>query len=144
MIDQILYFKCNRCNHEGVLSDALMKKIVTIIPGKSIEPGRFNVDQSRHRFKCSECCNADIELVLGKEKNEGISSIPVLRKDVYCGSCGSDIEERRLRIVPDTNVCGACARSVINLLPQEDSDLCPESRRLCNAVMVLILSRSEH
>jgi hypothetical protein len=121
-----------------------MEKIVTIIPGKSIQPGRFNLNQNLHSFKCSECSNVDIELMLGKEKNEKISSIPDLRKDVYCGSCGSDIEEGRLRIAPDTNVCGACARSVINLLPEEDSELDPESRRFCDAVMVLILPQSEH
>ncbi len=144
MIDPTLYFKCNRCNHEGILSDALTEKIVTIIAGKPIQPGRFNLSQNRYRFKCSECSNIDIELVLGKGKNEEISSIPDLREDVYCGSCGADIEAGRLRIVPDTNVCGACARSVINLLPEEGSDLDPESCRLCNAVMVLILPQSEH
>ena len=144
MIDQILYFKCERCNHEGILSDALRKNILTIIPGKSIQPGRVNLNQIRHRFKCSECSNIDIELVLGKEKNEGVNSIPDPREEVYCGSCGGDIEEGRLRIVPDTNVCAACARSVINLLAEEGSDLAPESCRLCNALMVLILPQSEH
>lgn len=139
MTDQILYFKCKRCNHESMLRAELMNKVLTNIPRATIQPGILYQDQNGHRCKCSKCSNKNRESVLGTEKNEGISTSPDLNQDVYCGSCGGAIEEERLRILPDTNVCGNCAQSVINIVTEEDSDRDHKSCRLCNSVMVLIL-----
>ena len=145
MIDQILYLKCKRCNHESILHAELMDNLSIIIPERSLQRRMSYLNQNRHIFKCSKCSNKNTELVLGTEKNEDLNTVPDQNQDVYCGSCGGDIEGGRRRVLPDTNVCDKCSRSVINLSNEEDSDLNPESCSSCNAVMVLILPQvSEH
>jgi hypothetical protein len=139
MTDQILYLKCKRCNHESILHAELMDNLSIILPERTLQRRMSYLTQNRHIFKCSKCSNKNTELVLGTEKNEDLNTFPDLNQILICGSCGGDIEEGRLRVRPDTNVCDKCSRSVINLSNEEDSDHNPESCSSCNAVMVLIL-----
>lgn len=138
MTEQTAYLKCKRCNHDDMLGAELMNRILSIIPGGTIHPMRLYLDQNWHSCKCPRCSNEHVELVLGTKKNEDISPYPDPNQEVYCCSCGCDIEKERLKILPDTNVCAHCAQSVINLFPEEDSNLDHESCRLCNSVMVLV------
>ena len=145
MIDQILYLKCKRCNHESILHAELMDNFSIIVPERTLQRRMSYLNQNRHIFKCSKCSDKNTELVLGTDKNEDPNTFPELNQVVYCGSCGGDIEEGRLRVLPDTNVCDKCSRSVINLSNKEDSGLNPESCSSCDAVMVFILPQdSEH
>lgn len=139
MIDQILYLKCKRCNHESILHAEVMHNLSIILPERTLHREMSYLNQNRHIFKCSKCSNKNTELVLGSEKNEDLNTFPDLNGIVNCGSCGGGIEEGRLRVLPDTNVCDKCSRSIINLSNEEDSDHNLESCSLCNAVMVLII-----